>query len=247
MQQDKHLAGSILQDGYSQQPGSIHLEFISKTFSSDSSTTHALESVSLNIEPGEFVAIMGQSGSGKSTLLNIIGLLDKPDSGKYTFGGLDVSELSQSQRARLRRQKFGVVFQNFNLLNRYRVEQNIELALAYQTVSSKAGSRLTYDLLEQLGLSDKAKVHPQHLSGGQAQRVAIARALINNPPIILADEPTGNLDFAAAQEISQLLKTLNAKGTTIVMVTHSQEVASAASRIVTMQAGSIVDEVKNNV
>ena len=227
--------------------GSLRLEFVSRTFELDSKiTTTALKEVSLTVQPGEFLAIMGYSGSGKSTMLNILGLLDKPTSGSYFVGETDVSKLSRGERARMRRDKFGIIFQNFNLLNRYTVLQNIELALAYQKVPGRTSRRLAQDLLQQLGLADKAQVHPQQLSGGQAQRIAIARALINNPPIILADEPTGNLDRVATNEIVQLLQTLNAKGSTIVMVTHSSEVASAANRVVSMQNGRIISEERKN-
>ncbi len=228
--------------------GSLRLEFVSRSFKLDDGVTaNALKEVSLSIESGEFVAIMGYSGSGKSTMLNILGLLDSPSSGSYFVGGIDTAVLSQSERARMRRDKFGVIFQNFNLLNRYTVQQNIELALAYQRVPRKVSHQLAGDLLQQLGLEDKAQAHPQQLSGGQAQRIAIARALINNPPIILADEPTGNLDYTATTEIVQLLKALHTKGSTIIMVTHSDEVASAADRIISMQDGRIVSEQRTDV
>lgn len=223
--------------------GTLRLDFVSREFTLDEGVaTKALQDIQLTINAGEFVAIMGYSGSGKSTLLNILGLLDSPTGGSYFIDGIDTSGLKQTQRARLRRDKFGIVFQNFNLLNRYTVEQNIELALAYQRISRRASKRLAHDLLQQLGLADKATVHPQQLSGGQAQRIAIARALINNPQIILADEPTGNLDYAATKEIVQLLKTLHSQGATVVMVTHSNEVAAAADRIVYMQDGRIMSE-----
>lgn len=236
---------SLLKSSHSS--GRLHLDFVSRDFELDQNTTaNALKNVNLTIESGEFVAIMGHSGSGKSTLLNILGLLDSPTAGTYYIGDIDTSKLNQSQRARMRRDKFGVIFQNFNLLNRYTVQQNIELALTYQQVSRKASKHLAESLLQQLGLSHKANVHPQQLSGGQAQRIAIARALINNPPIILADEPTGNLDYVATNEIVQLLKTLHANGSTVIMVTHSNEVAAAADRIIRVQDGQIVAEETTN-
>ena len=234
--------------GTSSTSGALRLEFVSRVFElGDGTTATALKDINLTINPGEFVAIMGYSGSGKSTLLNILGLLDSPTSGSYTVNGVDTSALNQSKRARMRRDKFGIIFQNFNLLNRYTVQQNIELALSYQRVSRKASRSLARDLLQQLGLAAKANAHPQQLSGGQAQRIAIARALINNPPIILADEPTGNLDHTATLEIIQLLKTLHRQGSSVVMVTHSDEVAAAADRIIHMQDGRIVSEKSNNV
>lgn len=221
-------------------PGALQLEFVSRNYTVGKSLVKALQPTNLVIEQGDFVAIMGHSGSGKTTLLNILGLLDVQSDGIYSVHGTDTTQLSQSERARLRRDTFGFVFQNFNLLERYTVLQNIELALMYQKVSAKASRQLAYDLLRQLGLSDKAEARPHQLSGGQAQRIAIARALINNPPIVLADEPTGNLDIEAANEVIGLFKALHGKGTTIVMVTHSNEVARSASRIVHMQSGRVV-------
>ncbi len=224
-------------------PGSLRLEFASKNFQTeDGQEVQALKSVNLTVAPGEFVAIMGFSGSGKSTLLNILGLLDSPSAGKYFVGDQDTTSLSQVKRARLRRDRFGFIFQDFNLLNRYTVEQNIIMGLAYQSVNRETSKNLARSLLNQLGLLDKALVYPNHLSGGQAQRIAIARALINNPPVILADEPTGNLDSIATAEIVQLLKSLKEKGTTIVMVTHSKSVAASADRVVNMKSGQITHE-----
>lgn len=222
------------------QPGALRLELVSRSFTVSDNLVEALKGVNLSISSGEFVAIMGYSGSGKSTTLNILGLLDRPTAGAYFIGDILTNDLSQSERARLRKDKFGFIFQNFNLLDRYTVLQNIELAMVYQRVSGAASRRLALDLLSQLGLSGKANARPHQLSGGQAQRVAIARALINNPPIILADEPTGNLDETAAHEVVGLLKTLSARGTTVVMVTHSPEIAQYASRTVFMKSGSVV-------
>ena len=223
------------------QVGSLQLEFISRFFDIDGSIVDALSDVNLKIDSGEFIAITGQSGSGKSTLLNILGLLDSPSSGKYFIGTEDVSRLSSTKKAALRKNKFGFIFQNFNLLDRYTVQQNIELAMAYQHVSKKTLNGLALNLLRQMGLSDKANIKPHQLSGGQAQRVAIARALINSPPIILADEPTGNLDPASAREVMQLLRTLNHKGTTVVMVTHDEVLAEMADRRIFVSGGKITE------
>ena len=231
---------SVLTSEYVQ-PGALRLELVSRSFGDPKNQVDALKGVNLSIAPGEFVAIMGYSGSGKTTTLNILGLLDQPTAGSYYIGDIRTNDLSQTDRAHLRKDKFGFVFQNFNLLDRYTVLQNIELAMVYQRVSSGSSRRLALDLLNQLGLSSKAHVRPHQLSGGQAQRVAIARALINNPPVILADEPTGNLDEAAASEIVGLLKTLCGRGTTVVMVTHSPEIAQYASRTIIMKSGSVIN------
>jgi putative bacteriocin export ABC transporter (lactococcin 972 group) len=231
---------SVLGSEYGQ-VGSLRLEFISRSFDVDSSIVDAISDVNLSIGSGEFVAITGQSGSGKSTLLNILGLLDSPSSGKYYIGSEDVSKLSSSRKAALRKNKFGFIFQNFNLLDRYTVQQNVELAMAYQHISTKTLSELAFNLLKQMGLSDKINTRPHQLSGGQAQRVAIARALINSPPIILADEPTGNLDPSSAREVMQLLKALNRKGTTIVMVTHDEGLAEMADRRIFVNSGKITE------
>lgn len=235
------MGGATAMNSHTQSaPGALQFEFVSRQYRVGSSDIQALQPTNLTIEQGEFVAIMGHSGSGKTTLLNILGLLDMQSSGTYLVNGEDAKQLSAAHRARLRRDTFGFVFQNFNLLERYTVLQNIELALMYQRVSSASARQLSLGLLRQLGLSDKAQAHPHQLSGGQAQRIAIARALINNPPIVLADEPTGNLDVVAAQEVINLFGVLNSKGTTIVMVTHSDEVARQASRTIRMDSGRII-------
>lgn len=237
---------SVLASEYTQ-PGTLRLEFVSRSFDISDRTVDALKGVNLTIAAGEFVAIMGYSGSGKTTTLNILGLLDRPTAGSYFVGDVRTNDLSQNERARMRKDKFGFIFQNFNLLDRYTVLQNIELAMVYQRVSGAASRRLALDLLNQLGLSGKAQARPHQLSGGQAQRVAIARALINNPPIILADEPTGNLDETAAREVVGLLKTLSNRGTTVVMVTHSPEVAQYASRTIVMKSGSVISAGESRV
>ena len=239
MNENATQISSVLSSRTSEQP-LLRVEFVSKRYSTASGAVDALNEVSLDVRSGDFVALTGLSGSGKTTLLNIFGLLDIPSSGSYMVGGTVTNTLSQSQRAQIRKENFGFVFQHFNLLDRYTVLQNIELAMMYRKTSAKATRSLALDLLSQLGLSAKAGVRPHQLSGGQAQRIAIARALIHNPRVILADEPTGNLDPAAAQEITDLLKTLNKKGTTVVMVTHSADVARVASTHVTMNAGQIV-------
>lgn len=232
-------AGSIL-SGQNTNQSLLRLEFVSKQYQTNDGAVSALSDINLSVQAGDFLALMGLSGSGKTTLLNIFGLLDLPTSGAYSVAGQSTNHLSQTSRAQIRRDTFGFVFQHFNLLDRYTVLQNIELAMMYRKTSAKATRALAFDLLSQLGLASKAGVRPHQLSGGQAQRIAIARALIHNPRVILADEPTGNLDPAAAQEITQLLRTLNSKGTTIIMVTHSQEVASAAKTKVTMESGKII-------
>lgn len=239
MNENATQISSILSSHAGGQP-LLGVEFVSKKYHTAQGRVDALGEINLSIKSGDFIALMGLSGSGKTTLLNILGLLDIPSSGTYSVGGVVTNLLSQAERANIRKNNFGFVFQHFNLLDRYTVLQNIELAMMYRKTSQKAIRSLALDLLSQLGLSSKATVRPHQLSGGQAQRIAIARALIHNPRVILADEPTGNLDPAAAEEISQLLQTLNSKGTTVVMVTHSNEVARAAKKKITLEAGKII-------
>jgi putative ABC transport system ATP-binding protein len=196
--------------------------------------------IDLTIDDGELVAIMGPSGSGKTTLMNILGCLDMPTSGRYLLDGIDVSRLSDSRLAKIRSRKIGFVFQSFNLVPRTNALRNVELPMVYAGV--RARHRLARHALEQVGLADRQKFLPNELSGGQQQRVAIARALINDPALLLADEPTGNLDSAATREILKLLGGLNDAGRTVVIITHEEEVARFAKRIVRLRDGRIVSD-----
>jgi ABC-type lipoprotein export system ATPase subunit len=207
----------------------------------------ALIDISLCVKQGEAVAIMGPSGSGKSTLLNVLGCLDSPSSGSYMFDGTDVSRLSMSQMATLRRQQFGFVFQNLNLLPRSTAFENIELPLIYAGWNRAARRKRVTQLLELVGLDDRAHHLPSQLSGGQQQRVAIARALANKPKIIMADEPTGALDTAVSQTIMSMLQEINATGATLLLVTHDLAVASAMRRIVRLEDGRVISDASSTV
>ena len=220
----------------------IKIENLSKVFRTDEVETVALDNVSLNVDEGEFVAIMGPSGCGKSTLLNIMGLLDNPTSGSYLLDGEQVGNLKESRRTSVRKGKIGFVFQSFNLIDELNVEENVELPLKYLGIPASERKQRTTEILRRLELSHRAKHYPQQLSGGQQQRVAIARAVVMNPKLILADEPTGNLDSKNGLEVMQLLTQLNTEGTTIVMVTHSRRDASYANRTVNLFDGQIVKE-----
>ena len=200
---------------------------------------HALRGVSLKIEPGEFVAVMGASGSGKSTLMNILGCLDVPTSGAYALEGTDVSTLGGGRLAEIRNQKIGFVFQNFNLIPRTTSRENVQLPLFYRGMPAGEQRALALRALQRVGLADREHHHPSQLSGGQQQRVAIARALVTNPAIILADEPTGNLDSQASREIMDMLTQLNREGITIILVTHEADIARYARRIIMMKDGVI--------
>lgn len=206
-------------------------------------TIHALDKLSLEIGSGEFIAIIGPSGCGKSTLLNILGLLDTPDGGEYTIDGKRVDDLSNKQRARFRNEVFGFVFQSFNLLPRTSAYDNVLLPLKYRKGDSR--DQKVREVLASVGLSDRLKSRPNQLSGGQQQRVAIARALVNEPKIILADEPTGNLDTKTGLEIMDLFKEIHRTGTTVVMVTHNNELLHYATRVIAMKDGKIVEDRKN--
>lgn len=219
----------------------IKIENVSKSFRTEEVETFALRGVSLDVNKGEFVAIMGPSGCGKSTLLNILGLLDNPSDGKYILDGTDVSSLKEKQRNGLRKGKIGFVFQNFNLIDELTVEENVELPLRYLNVSASERKTRVKEVLERMGISHRAKHFPQQLSGGQQQRAAIARAVIARPELILADEPTGNLDSKNGQEVMDLLTELNREGTTIVMVTHSRHDAAYTNRVINLFDGKIVD------
>jgi len=203
---------------------------------------HALRGVSLKIEAGEFVAIMGASGSGKSTLMNILGCLDVPTSGTYTLEGTDVSTLGENRLAEIRSSKIGFVFQNFNLIPRTTALENVQLPLFYKEIPSRDQKAMALQALERVGLADRQRHHPAQLSGGQQQRVAIARALVTNPSIILADEPTGNLDSQASREIMDTLTQLNREGITIILITHEADIAGYARRTIMMKDGVILSD-----
>lgn len=221
----------------------IELRDVTKTYDLGEVKVHALRSTTLTIERGEYVALIGPSGSGKSTLMNTLGCLDRPSTGSYLLDGEEVVSMSRDARARLRNRKLGFVFQNFNLLSRTSAEENVELPLMYAKGLSPRGRRKkSRELLELVGLSDRMDHHPAQLSGGQQQRVAIARALVNDPQIILADEPTGNLDSSTEAEIMEILLKLNAEGRTIIMVTHEPQVAKLAKRRIYMKDGVIAGE-----
>ena len=222
----------------------IKIENIKKVFRTEDVETWALREVSLEVKAGEFVAIMGPSGCGKSTLLNILGLLSSPSEGTYMLDGKDVSTLSESDRIKLRKGALGFVFQSFNLIDELNVSENIELPLLYMGVSAKERKEAVKAVIDRVAMGHRAKHFPAQLSGGQQQRVAIARAVISNPKLILADEPTGNLDSKNGREVMELLRELHREGTTIVMVTHSQRDASYADRVVNLFDGQIVNEVE---
>lgn len=221
----------------------IKTEKLCKLFRTDEVETRALTDIDLSVEAGEFLAVMGPSGCGKSTLLNIIGLLDNPTSGSYRLFGREVSGLSESGRARFRKGCIGFVFQNFNLIDELTVEQNVELPLVYMGFSPAERRKRVGTILEQVSISHRCKHLPMQLSGGQQQRVAVARALVTTPKLILADEPTGNLDSRNGQEVMELLSRLNESGTTIMMVTHSDRDASYAHRVINLFDGAIISEV----
>jgi putative ABC transport system ATP-binding protein len=215
---------------------------LTKVFRTDEVETTALNNVSFSITPGEFVAIMGPSGCGKSTLLNILGLLDNPTGGEYFFNGAEVSRFTERQRARMRKENIGFVFQNFNLIDELNVFENVELPLIYLGLSASERKRRVGEALEQMQITHRRKHFPLQLSGGQQQRVAVARAVVANPKLILADEPTGNLDSANGEEVMNLLERLNQQGTTLIIVTHSQRDAEYAQRIIRLFDGQIVTE-----
>jgi putative ABC transport system ATP-binding protein len=215
---------------------------LTKIFRTDEVETTALNKVSFEIKKGEFVAIMGPSGCGKSTLLNILGLLDNPSEGEYFFLGNEVSKFSEKQRANSRKQNIGFVFQNFNLIDELNVYENVELPLIYLGMSATERRKRVESALEQMQITHRRKHFPLQLSGGQQQRVAVARAVVANPHLILADEPTGNLDSAHGEEVMNLLASLNQGGTTIIMVTHSQRDAEYAQRIIRLFDGQIINE-----
>ena len=223
----------------------IRTENLTRIFRTEEIETIALNGVNINVEDGEFVAIMGPSGCGKSTLLNILGLLDTPTAGKYWLGDEEVGHLKERERTAYRKGRIGFVFQNFNLIDELTVEENIDLQLQYLGIGKAERKERVLDILRKVKLSHRAKHYPYQLSGGQQQRVAIARAVVGKPSIILADEPTGNLDSKNGVEVMQLLSELNDEGTTIVMVTHSQHDATYAHRIINLFDGQVVEEVND--
>ncbi len=219
----------------------ISISNLSKIFRTEEVETVALNGVNINVEDGEFVAVMGPSGCGKSTLLNILGLLDNPTEGSYQLQGREVGKLKEKERTMYRRGKIGFVFQSFNLIDELTVEENIALPLQYLGVPKAERRERVTDIMRRMAISHRAKHFPQQLSGGQQQRVAIARAVVGRPSLILADEPTGNLDSKNGHEVMELLKSLHADGTTIVMVTHSAKDAQYADRIINLFDGQVVD------
>lgn len=220
----------------------IKTENLQKVFRTDEVETLALDGVSIEVRDGEFVAVMGPSGCGKSTLLNILGLLDNPTAGKYTLNGIEVGGYSETQRTKLRKGAIGFIFQSFNLIDELNVYENIELPLLYMGLPSSERKKRVEQAMERMAITHRRKHFPQQLSGGQQQRVAIARAVVAGPGLILADEPTGNLDSKNGTEVMNLLTELNQEGTTIIMVTHSQHDASYAHRIINLFDGQIVTE-----
>jgi len=225
----------------------IKLNKLSKVYRTDEIESTALNEVSFEINQGEFVSIMGPSGCGKSTLLNILGMLDKPESGSYEFLGKEVANLNEKGRSEVRKKNIGFIFQNFNLIDELTVFENIELPLIYNKVPASERKQRVNELIEKIGISHRTSHFPQQLSGGQQQRVAVARALITKPPLILADEPTGNLDSSHGNEVMELLCGLHEDGTTVVMVTHSSHDASYSQRIINLLDGQVVSEKKNKV
>lgn len=220
----------------------IAMHDLSRIYRTSDVETSALSHINIEIEAGEFIAIMGPSGCGKSTLLNIMGMLDSPDSGSYRFLGTDVAGLPEGKLADVRKNNIGFIFQSFNLVDELTVAENVMLPLLYQKVPAKERSERVQAVLERVGIAHRADHRPQQLSGGQQQRVAVARAVVTNPKLILADEPTGNLDTSNGEEVLDLLNQLNDDGTTIVMVTHDQSHADHASRVVHMLDGKVLSE-----
>jgi putative ABC transport system ATP-binding protein len=220
----------------------IEMYGLNKAYRTADIETTALNNVNLEVKDGEFIAIMGPSGCGKSTLLNVLGMLDSPDSGQYSFLGQDVTGYSENQLAGIRKQNIGFIFQSFNLVDELTVAENVMLPLLYQKVPAAEREQRVQAVLDRVGIAHRANHRPQQLSGGQQQRVAVARAVVTNPKLILADEPTGNLDTANGEEVLDLLSQLNGDGTTIVMVTHDQGHADHASRVVNMLDGRVLTE-----
>jgi len=218
----------------------IDLKDVTKTYASGELSVQALRGITFSIQPGEYVAIMGPSGSGKSTLMNLLGALDRPTTGTYKLDGIDVATLNDNELAKIRLKKLGFIFQGFNLLARTSAIKNVALPLFYAGLSPRARNDAAIQRLKEVGLGDRLTHKPNELSGGQQQRVAIARALVNDPAVLLADEPTGNLDTQTSEEIMGLFQSLNAAGRTIIMVTHDEDIAHHAKRIVRVRDGLVV-------
>ena len=220
----------------------LEMRALSRTYRTDTIETTALDAIDLDINDGEFVAVMGPSGCGKSTLLNLMGMLDSPTSGSYVFNSQEVAGLAESRLAEVRKANIGFIFQSFNLVDELSVRENVELALLYHDVPAAERKRRTDAVMDRVGIAHRARHRPSQLSGGQQQRVAVARALVAEPRLILADEPTGNLDTNHGDEVMRMLQQLNAEGSTIVMVTHSPAHADYASRVVNMLDGKVLVE-----
>ncbi len=225
----------------------IHLSGLQRVFRTQDVETTALNNIDLTIKQGEFVAIMGPSGCGKSTLLAILGMLDSPTNGSYQFAGQEIAHFSEKQLANLRKASIGFVFQSFNLIDELTVFENVELPLQYQQISAAERKTRVHAILQRVGIDHRADHLPQQLSGGQQQRVAVARALVINPKLILADEPTGNLDSKNGEEVMAMLRELNQEGTTVIMVTHSEKEGNYADRLVKMLDGQVTLDRANNL
>ena len=225
----------------------IQVEDMCKIYNPGVNEVRALDHVSLTVNTGEFLAIIGQSGSGKSTLMNMLGCLDIPTSGKYILNGKDVSHLSDDELSDIRNQEIGFIFQGFNLIPSFTATENVELPLLYRGVDKKERHELAKIALEKVGLGERMKHKPSEMSGGQQQRVAIARAIAQAPPVILADEPTGNLDSASSQEIIRILKELHKEGRTVILITHDNEIAAQARRVIRIKDGRIEKDYENEV
>lgn len=220
----------------------IEIKNLNKTFKMGDEEIKAIDNMNFHVDKGEFVSIIGPSGSGKSTFMNMVGLLDVPDSGEYILDGTNVESLSENKLAEIRNRKIGFIFQSFNLLQKFNALENVQVPLMYQGMSNRESQKIAYEYLEKVGLKGREKHMPTQLSGGQQQRVAIARALSTNPEIILADEPTGALDSKTSLEIMDMLKKLNEKGQTIILITHDINIAKQAKRIVKISDGKLYEE-----
>ncbi len=225
----------------------IKISHLEKYYDTGAIQVHALKDINLTIEEGEYVAIMGQSGSGKSTLMNILGCLDKPSGGLYELDGIDISKQSQRQLSYIRNKKIGFVFQSFNLIPRTTAIKNVELPMIYAKVGSSERRKRAVELLEKVGLGARINHMPNEISGGQKQRIAIARALANKPSILLADEPTGNLDTASSVEIMELFTQLNKEGVTVIVVTHEDDIAEFTKRVIRFRDGQIIEDKRRDV